>query len=69
MGICDIHPLTSERLIPMEHPGLKEECTFRETLDIVKRLGAKRTYLTHIEEVDGLSFTDLMEVKQSLDVL
>ena len=66
IGIFDVHPLTGERLLSSDHPVLNEECTFNETLDILKKLNPKKTIFTHIEEVDGLSFDDLLEVEKQL---
>ncbi|AZB41704.1 hypothetical protein CEF21_04985 [Bacillus sp. FJAT-42376] len=65
-GIFVTHPLTGERLIAADHPLLKEECTFTETIEIIKALGAKKTMLTHIEEISGLSHDDLKEVEKVL---
>jgi phosphoribosyl 1,2-cyclic phosphate phosphodiesterase len=64
MGIAEFHPLTGERLIPEEHSVLKIEATFEETLEIVAAIDAKRVVMTHIEESDGLSYDDLLEVEQ-----
>lgn len=66
MGVAEYHPLTGERQIPQEHPVLQEECTFIETVEIIKRLKPKRTILTHIEESDGLSFDDFKEIENNL---
>ena len=65
-GLADIHPFTGERLIPEEHPALAEEATFAETLEIVKKLKAKRVVMTHIEESDGLSHDDLTRLAERL---
>ncbi|WP_228485653.1 hypothetical protein [Thermaerobacillus caldiproteolyticus] len=46
---------------------LKEEATFSETLEIIKELNAKKTVLTHIEEMNGLSFDELKEVERQLN--
>jgi phosphoribosyl 1,2-cyclic phosphate phosphodiesterase len=62
MGICEHDPSTDERRIPAEHPVLAVEATFPQTLDIAARLGARRTILSHIEEMDGLSQDDLQEL-------
>jgi phosphoribosyl 1,2-cyclic phosphate phosphodiesterase len=67
MGICEFHPLTGERRIHAEHPLLLLEATFVETLEIVERLGARRTVLSHVEEMDELSYDELDEVAQRLD--
>lgn len=66
IGIFEYHPLTDERLISQEHPVLKEEATFIETIDIIKKLNPKKTLLTHIEEMNGLSFDDLKIVEEKL---
>jgi phosphoribosyl 1,2-cyclic phosphate phosphodiesterase len=62
MGLCEFDPLTGERRIHPEHPMLAAEATFDETLGIVERLAARRTVLSHVEEIDGLSHDDLLEV-------
>jgi phosphoribosyl 1,2-cyclic phosphate phosphodiesterase len=67
MGICEFQPLTGERRLHEDHPLLRLEATFEETLEIVARLQARRTVLSHIEEVDGLSYDDLREVERRLD--
>jgi phosphoribosyl 1,2-cyclic phosphate phosphodiesterase len=59
MGICEHHPLTGERRIHPEHPILRLEATFAETLEIVDALAAERVVLTHIEEIDGLTLDEL----------
>lgn len=66
MGICEHDPFTGERRIPEEHPVLRFEATFAETLRIVDELGAKRTVLAHIEEMDGLSYDDLQRLEEKL---
>ncbi len=63
MGICEFHPLTGERRISAEHPVLRLEATFPETLEIVDELGADGVFLTHVEEIDGLSYDDLRELE------
>jgi phosphoribosyl 1,2-cyclic phosphate phosphodiesterase len=65
-GIAEFHPLTGERWIPSEHPVLKEEATFEQTLTIVHQLKAKRVIMTHLEEPDGLSYTDYLQVQERL---
>ncbi|MEH6942861.1 MBL fold metallo-hydrolase [Bacillus sp. JJ722] len=66
VGIFEFHPLTGERLLSSDHPILKEEATFEETLEVIKVLKAKKVYLTHIEELNGLSFSDFKEVEKKL---
>jgi phosphoribosyl 1,2-cyclic phosphate phosphodiesterase len=67
MGICEFDLLTGERRIHPEHPALAAEATFEETLAIVERLAARRTVLSHVEEIDGLSHDDLVEVARRHD--
>lgn len=66
MGVAEFDPLTGERHIPRGHPMLGIEATFEETLDIVEGLDARRTILTHIEEVDALTHDDLQELGRRL---
>lgn len=66
MGILEFHPLTGERLIHQDHRMLPLEATLDETLEIVRRLNPKQVYLTHIEEMDQLSFDELREVERHL---
>jgi phosphoribosyl 1,2-cyclic phosphate phosphodiesterase len=67
IGIFEYHPLTGERLINSGHPVLKEEATFAETLEMIKELNPKKTILTHIEEMNGLSFDELKKVEKQLN--
>jgi phosphoribosyl 1,2-cyclic phosphate phosphodiesterase len=62
MGICELDPFTGERRIPVDHPVLAVEATLPETLSIVERLGARRTILSHVEEMDCLSHDDLQRL-------
>ena len=62
MGLAEFDPLSGERRIPVEHPVLRSEATFRQTQEMLRRMRPKRAILTHIEEIDGLSHDDLQEV-------
>lgn len=66
MGIAEFDPFTGERRIPKEHPILRLEATFDDTMDIVAKLGARRTILTHVEEIDGLTHDDLQALGERL---
>lgn len=66
MGICEHDPLTGERRIHPEHPILRFEATFVETLAIVDALDAGRVVLGHVEEIDGLTFDDLVRLQEEL---
>jgi phosphoribosyl 1,2-cyclic phosphate phosphodiesterase len=65
-GLDEFDPFTGERRIPAEHPILKEEATYEETLEVVDLLEAERVILTHVEEVDGLSHDDLQDLQKRL---
>jgi phosphoribosyl 1,2-cyclic phosphate phosphodiesterase len=58
-GLNEFNPLTGERVLAVDHPALKSEATDLETLEIVRKLGAKRVVMTHIEEPEGLTYDDL----------
>jgi phosphoribosyl 1,2-cyclic phosphate phosphodiesterase len=66
MGIAATHPLTGEQQIPAEHPVLEAEASFTETLEIVRALGARQVVLSHIEEADGVTYDDLVELERRL---
>jgi phosphoribosyl 1,2-cyclic phosphate phosphodiesterase len=66
MGICEHHPLSGERRIDPEHPILRFEATFAETLEVVDALAAERVVLSHVEEIDGLSYDDLLVLEERL---
>ena len=66
MGICEFDLFTGERLIHEEHPVLAFEATFEETLGIVAELDAARVVLSHVEEMDCISYADLLRVEQRL---
>lgn len=66
MGVVEFDPRSGERQIDVDHPVLRGEATFEETLGIVRKLGAQRVMLTHIEEPDRLSFDDLKALEDTL---
>ncbi len=66
MGLMEFDPFTGERIIPMEHPVLKTEATFRQTLGILPQLNARRIILSHIEEVNRLSYADYQRLSEKL---
>lgn len=66
MGIPEYHPITGERMIHADHPVLKSEATFDETLKMVESMAAKRVVMTHIEEPCALTHDDLLVVEASL---
>jgi phosphoribosyl 1,2-cyclic phosphate phosphodiesterase len=66
MGICEFDPFTGERRIHPEHPVLRYEATFEETLAIVDALEAGRVVLDHVEEMDGLGYDELRALERRL---
>jgi phosphoribosyl 1,2-cyclic phosphate phosphodiesterase len=62
LGIFEHHPFTGERAIHPEHPLLRLEATYPETLEIVGALDARRVVLSHVEHMDGLSHDDLVRL-------
>ena len=66
IGLFEHHPLTGERLVHEEHPLLRLEATFEETVEIVRGLDARRVVLSHVEEMDAVGHDDLVEVARRL---
>jgi phosphoribosyl 1,2-cyclic phosphate phosphodiesterase len=66
MGLPRIHPLNGRQIIPDDHPILKSEATFQQTLDIVRQLKAERVVMAHVEEPGGLSYDDLLALEDRL---
>lgn len=50
-------------LISEDHPIARGEASFEEVLEMVRIINAKRTILTHIEELFGYSYDDLRELE------
>ncbi|PIE82565.1 MAG: hypothetical protein CSA11_00085 [Chloroflexi bacterium] len=63
MGILEFDPFSGERRIPLEHPVLKTEATFRQTLQMLKQMQPKQAIMTHIEEPDGLGYDDYVRLE------
>ncbi len=63
MGICEFDLFSGERRIHAEHPVLRYEATFEETLAIVDALAPERCVLSHVEEMDELTYDDLLVVE------
>jgi phosphoribosyl 1,2-cyclic phosphate phosphodiesterase len=66
MGVCEHDPFTGERRIDEAHPILVVEATFEETIGIVDELAADRVVLSHVEEIDTLSYDDLLRLEERL---
>lgn len=66
MGLTEFDYFTGERRLPEDHPVLKVEATFRQTLEIIRKLKASRVVISHIEEMNGLSYDDFQVVEKQL---
>ncbi|MDX6514233.1 MAG: phosphoribosyl 1,2-cyclic phosphate phosphodiesterase, partial [Gaiellaceae bacterium] len=66
VGVFEHDPRTGERKIAEEHPVLGAEATYEETLAMIDALDADRVYLTHVEEMNGLSHDYLRELEPGL---
>jgi phosphoribosyl 1,2-cyclic phosphate phosphodiesterase len=64
MGLCEFDPLTGTRRMSPDHPLLRSEATFPQTLEIARALDVGRVILTHVEEPDGLGHDDLTRLAE-----
>lgn len=58
-GVFEFDPFTGARRIPLEHPVLEREATFRQTLEMVEALAPRKLIFAHIEEPDANSPDEL----------
>ena len=65
-GLNEFDPFTGARRIHAEHYVLSVEATFRQTLAMVRQLDARRVIMTHIEEVDEMTYDDLLRLELQL---
>ena len=63
IGVFEHHPFTGERLIPEEFckPPVRKT-RYATALEQARRLGARHTVLSHIEEMDRMSHDDLLRL-------
>jgi phosphoribosyl 1,2-cyclic phosphate phosphodiesterase len=63
VGVFEFHPYTGERLIPEEFckPPVKKT-RYGRALELARTLGARRTVLSHVEEMDRMSHDDLVRL-------
>jgi phosphoribosyl 1,2-cyclic phosphate phosphodiesterase len=66
MGVVEFDPWSGERIIPAEHPVLKSEATFAQTLAMLRQIQPKHAIMTHVEEPDGLGYDDLLRLEVKL---
>lgn len=65
-GVCELHPLTGERMIAASHPVLQTEMRYERTLEVVREMAPKWAVLIHIDEPDGISYDDGLEISRRL---
>jgi phosphoribosyl 1,2-cyclic phosphate phosphodiesterase len=63
VGVFEHHPYSGERLIPEEFckPPVKKT-RYPQALEMARALGARRTVLSHVEEMDRLSHDELVRL-------
>jgi phosphoribosyl 1,2-cyclic phosphate phosphodiesterase len=66
MGIVEFDVWTGERRIPTDHPVLKTEATFRQTLAMLQKMQPKQAIMTHLEEPDGLGYDDYVRLEAKM---
>jgi len=66
IGVFEHHPYTGERLIPEEFckPPVKKT-RYATTLEMARILAARRTVLSHVEEMDRMSHDELVRLGAS----
>lgn len=67
-GIFEFNPFTGQRRMAAEHPVLRTEATFHQTLEMVERLQPKQLIFVHIEEPEGNTPDDLVRLADQLHV-
>jgi phosphoribosyl 1,2-cyclic phosphate phosphodiesterase len=65
-SLFEFNPFTGERIIPENHPVLKVESMFEDSLEFVRQLKPKRTILSHIEEPFNLDYDDYLRLSEKL---
>lgn len=66
-GLDDVHPFTGERVIPEDHPVLRSEATFLQTLEMVDAIQPAATVFMHIEEIDPLTPPEYVELAAMIE--
>ena len=66
LGVFEHHPYTGERLIPEEFckPPVRKT-RYPQALQMARELGARRTVLSHVEEMDKLSHDELVRLGEA----
>lgn len=66
-GAFELNPLNGERKIAADHPILTREATFPQILQVLRGLDAKQVIFIHLNEIDGLTFDDYLELARRLN--
>jgi len=53
-----------EQIIPTDHWIRKSEASFEETLEVVQKINPRLAIATHIEELNGRSYADYLELEK-----
>ena len=53
-----------EQIIPTDHWIRKSEASFEETLELVEKINPRLAIATHIEELNGRSYVDYLELEK-----
>jgi phosphoribosyl 1,2-cyclic phosphate phosphodiesterase len=59
------HDKQGNQIIPTGHWIRKSEASFEETLELVQKINPRLAIATHIEELNGRSYTDYLELEKT----
>ena len=65
VGVFEHHPYTGERLIPEEFTSRRSSLRYATALEMARTLGAGRTVLSHVEEMDRMSHDELVQLGET----
>lgn len=66
-GIFDVHPLTGEQVIPVDHALLSREATHTQIVAALRHVRADRAIFFHLNESDNLTLEEYREVAARLN--
>jgi len=58
------HDKLGEQIIPTGHWIRESEASFEETLELVQKINPRLAIATHIEELNGRSYADYLELEK-----
>ena len=58
------HDKQGEQIIPTGHWIRRSEASFEETLDLIQKINPRLAIATHIEELNGRSYADYLELEK-----